>query len=325
MEINMKSLRALVIALLIPVAGWSQVSYTLPSTVMNLEVTAVKESYYAGPYARYAHQYLGIDVPLTDYCVTTITEIKVYSSLVADMNATYSLPWWRSRSSKFLALSAQGLVAFQQKEEAQDNKWSVVPAKELDGEVLYKAADPDSDFMASPIPWEVAPDKPIELLAKDAAEIILSARRERYNISIGNTDATYSGEALGAALEELKRLEEEYLPLFTGTKTVETQHGTYSVCPSTSRKEQHYPVFAISDTEGLVASGSESDTIYYLDFAIVLQSNPGIVPASPSNGKTLVHYRVPAICEVKLTGGHQVLFTTQLPVYQLGRDETCPL
>ncbi len=317
-------LRALVIALLIPVAGWSQVSYTLPSTVMNLEVTAVKESYFAGPYARYAHQYLGIDVTLADYCVTTITEIKAYSSLVADMNATYSIPSWRSRS-KFLALTSQGLVAFEDKGEAKDSKWSVVPGKELSGDVMYSAPDPDSDLLPTPIPWEVAPDKPIELLAKDAADIILSARRERYNISIGNTDATYSGEALAAALEELKKLEEEYLPLFTGTKTVEVQHSTFSICPSSSRKEQHYPAFAISDTEGLIASGTETDTIYYLDFTVVLQSSPGIIPASPSNGKTLIHYRVPAICDIKLTGGHQILFTTQLPVYQLGRELTCPL
>ncbi|MBO4434664.1 MAG: DUF4831 family protein [Bacteroidales bacterium] len=320
----MKALRTLLIALFIPVAAWSQVNYTLPATVVNLDVTAVKENYYAGPYARFARQYLGIDVPLTDYCVTTITEIKVYSSLVADMSATYSIPSWRPRS-KFLALTSQGLVAFEKKEEARSNKWSVVAGKQLEGDVLYSAAQPDSDLMSTPIPWEVAPDKPVEILAKDAAEIILSARRERYNISIGNTDATYSGEALQAALEELKRLEEEYLPLFTGSKTVEIQHGFYSICPLTSRKEQVYPAFAISDTEGLVESGAETDTVYNLEFYVSLASYPGLIPATPQKGKTIVHYRVPAICSVKLTGGHQVLFTTQLPVYQLGRELTCPL
>ncbi|MBO7071524.1 MAG: DUF4831 family protein, partial [Bacteroidales bacterium] len=106
----MKSLKALVIALFVPVAAWSQVTYTLPATEINLEVTAVKESYIAGPYAQYARQYLGIDVPVSDYCVTTITEIKVYDSLIADMSATYTLPTWRSKS-KVLALTAQGLIA----------------------------------------------------------------------------------------------------------------------------------------------------------------------------------------------------------------------
>jgi len=319
----MKSLKALVIALFVPVAAWSQVTYTLPATEINLEVTAVKESYIAGPYAQYARQYLGIDVPVSDYCVTTITEIKVYDSLIADMSATYTLPTWRSKS-KVLALTAQGLIAFKDTKEAEDNTWSVVAGKAEDGAVLYKAPAPESELMLTPIPWEVAPDKPMELLAKDAAEIILSARRERYNISIGNTDATFSGEAMGAAIAELKRLEEEYLPLFIGTRTVEEQHGKYTVYPQPSRKEHHYPVFAISDTEGLVSVGTEDDEIFYIDLYISPSAFPGIVPALPESNKPVIHYRVPILCAVSLTNGHQVLFNTQFPVYQLGQEETCP-
>ena len=322
MEMNMKTIRALIIALLVPVSAWSQVTYNLPATVVNLDVTAVKETYTAGPYARYAKQYLGIDVPTSDYCKTTITEIKVFNSLVADMSATYTTSSW-GRRSKFLALTSQGLVAFEKKEEALENDWSVVPSKLAEGEVLYSVKQP-SARISIPIPREVAPGKPVEILAKDAAEIILSARRERYNITIGNTDATFSGESLGAALAELTRLEEEYLPLFVGTKTVEEQHGFYSVCPVAARKEHHYPAFAISETEGLISSGTDSDQVFYLDFTVGLMSNPGIIPLANDSGKRPIHYRVPAICDIKLTGEDTVLFSTQLPVYQLGREVTCP-
>ena len=37
-------------------------SYSLPATSLVLEVEAVQENFYAGPYARYASKYLGIDV-----------------------------------------------------------------------------------------------------------------------------------------------------------------------------------------------------------------------------------------------------------------------
>lgn len=47
--------------------------------------------------------------------------------------------------------------------------------------------------------------------------MILSLRQQRINIITGNTDATFSGDALRAAVEEIGRLEEEYMSLFTGT------------------------------------------------------------------------------------------------------------
>lgn len=319
----MKSLRALIIALFIPVAAWSQVTYTLPATEFSIEVSAVKENYIAGPYARYARQYLGIDVPLTDYSVTTITEVRWGTSLVADMTATYTLPFWRSKS-KFLALTAQGLVAFKDNSDAEKNVWAAVQGKADDGKVMYQSPVPESEIMHNPIPWEVDPEKSVEDMAKDAAEIILSARRERYNISIGNTDATFSGEALGAALAELQKLEDEYLPLFTGSRTVEEQQGSYTVYPLTSRIEHHYPVFAISETEGLIPAGTGYDDIFYLDLYISPSSFPGIMPAQAVGNKPVIHYRVPVLCSVTLTDGHNILFNTQCPVYQLGHEETCP-
>lgn len=316
-------LRALVIALLIPAAAWSQVSYNLPSTVVNVEVSTVKESYTAGPYARFAQQFLGIDVPMTDYCITTITEVKAYTSLVADLSSTYTLSSW-NKNNKFLALTTQGLIAFQEKEEAEKSSWFVVQPKEQEGTVLYSAAVPESDVIPAPIPWDVDPGKSVEELAKDAAGIILAARRERYNIAIGNTDATFSGEALGHALEELKRLEDEYLPLFVGTKIIEEQHGVYTVCPSSARKDHHYPVFAISDSEGLVPAGVEEDEVFYLDLYIAPSAFPGIIPAAPESNKPVIHYRIPVLCAAKLASEHQVLFNTQFPIYQLGREETLP-
>ena len=325
MEIDMnKSLRALIIALFLPAVMDAQVTYFLPATGVEVEVTAVKEYYVAGPYARFARKYLGIEVPVVDYSVTTITEIKLTTTCMADMSSPcYTLPTWRSKD-KFLALTTQGLVSFEDKEEASGNKWLGNPST-AEAEVLYSAPAPDASYSAGPIPWEVAPDKPQEYLAKDAAEIILAARRERYNIAIGNTDATFSGESLGAALGELDRIENQYLPLFTGYKTLETQHITVSVLPLSSKKDQRYPLFAVSPEEGLIATGGSEDTVYYLDIVKVLSSDPGIVPATgKEESKNIIHYRVPAVCDLKLTDGENVLFTKRTAVYQLGREFTCP-
>lgn len=313
--------RALLLALLIPVAAHSQVTYSLPATAVTLEVTAVKESFVAGPYAKYAKQYLGIEVSSQNYSRTTVTEIKLSHSLVADMTSTFTTSSWK-KGSKFLALTSQGLVAFEDAATEANTNWLVIPAEPAQGEVVFTAPVPGNGI-EFPIPWEVAPNKPMEYLAKDAAEIILSARRERYNITIGNTDATFSGESLGAALEELQRLEDEYLPLFVGKKTVTVQHGSFSVCPSASRSKQHYPAFAVSDEAGLLPNTNSGGTVYYLDFTSSILSSSGIVPVGSGQGSA-IHYRVPAICDVTLSLDGNILSSSSVPVYQLGRELTMP-
>jgi len=320
MEIMMMKTRALLLALLITVAAQAQVTYSLPATAVTLEVTAVQETYVAGPYAKYAKQYLGIDVPMQDCCTTTVTEIKLSHALVADPSSTYTISSWKG-DSKFLALTSQGLVAFENASEASGSKWFVIPPSAPQGDVAYSNPAPSS-AIEIPIPWEVAPNKPAEYLAKDAAEVILAARRERYNITIGNTDATFSGESLGAALEELRRLEEEYLPLFTGKKTETVIHRSFTVCPDASRRNQHYPVFAVSDEGGLLPSSSDG-TVYYLDFSSELLST-GAVPTG-GDQKNTVHYRVPSVCQVTLsTDDGGAIYSTRIPVYQLGRELTMP-
>ena len=59
-------------------------TYCLPMTTVSMEVTAVQENFYAGPYAKYAEKYLGINVRSTDASTFTITEIneKLYENYI---------------------------------------------------------------------------------------------------------------------------------------------------------------------------------------------------------------------------------------------------
>ena len=52
-------------------------SYSLPSTVLVLEVEAVRTNFYAGPYAEYAEKYLGITVPQEDSQTYQLKSIKM--------------------------------------------------------------------------------------------------------------------------------------------------------------------------------------------------------------------------------------------------------
>ena len=50
------------------------VSYALPQTTITMEVEAVREYFYAGPYAKYAEKYLGVQARQADQTTCTLKE-----------------------------------------------------------------------------------------------------------------------------------------------------------------------------------------------------------------------------------------------------------
>lgn len=308
------------------------VTYSLPQTTLTVEVDAVQESFFAGPYAPFARKYLGIQVRQDDYARASIREVRLVSRLEADPETRFAIDLKNGGEDRFLKLTSLGLVSLPSRAEAEPAVWRFDPQPSADFGSLgattttqrevrttWKEVRTDSTFTRIPVQETFEVERTPEMKAKEAADLILKARRERFNISTGNTDATFSGEALGAALAELDRIEKEYLILFTGYTVTREQHGSFDVVPSASARNQQYPAFRLSDRDGLVQSGA--GTACYIEFEPVEVAE---VPGA-KDMKNAVHYRVPAVCIVRLTTGGKTLCETRVPVYQLGRESTLPL
>ena len=324
---------ALGLILAVPAIAQAQtVSYSLPQTTVTVEVDAVQESFFAGPYAPYAKRFLGIDVREQDASRSYVKEVRLVTRTEADPKARFSIDT-KGAEDRFLALSAQGLVSFQDKLEAGDLVWRFNPRPEADfgtrgvtsqtrteTRVVWKEVETDTAFVRVPVEEAYQVQKTLEMKAQEAADMILKARRERFNISTGNTDATFSGEALGAALAELDRVEQEYLTLFTGYTVTREQNGSFDIIPSAEDRIYRYTAFRLSNRDGLIPDGP--GTVYYLEFEPDQVTDPA---ASSRDSRNAVHYRIPAVCNVKLTSGGKTLFQSRIPVYQLGVESTYPI
>ena len=306
------------------------VTYSLPQTTVTVEVDAVQESFFAGPYAPYAKRFLGIDVRETDASRSYVKEVRLVTRVEADPQARFSVDT-KGVEDRFLALSSQGLVSFQDKLEAGDLVWRFNPQPEADfgtrgvtsqtrteTRTIWKEVETDTAFVRMPVEETYEVQKTPEMKAREAADVILKARKERFNISTGNTDATFSGEALGAALAELDRVEKEYLTLFTGYTVSREQSGSFDIVPSGSTRK--YSAFRLNGKEGLVTDGP--GTVYSLEFAPEEVSDP---QTALRDTKNVVHYRIPAVCHVRLTTEGKTLFESRIPVYQLGPEVLYPL
>jgi hypothetical protein len=313
-------------------------TYCLPSTVINLEVEAMQEKFYAGPYAKFAEKYLGIKVRQKDETSYQLVQVNLTPAVEPDQSARHQLFVDKGKiDASFLKLSSAGLVSFSDAAAGGETKWRF-PARTTgdfsdkgvssnltsEATVLYKNDRKESEYNKVSVQQNMIVAKTPEQKAAETAEMILDLRKQRLQIVTGDTDATYSGEAMAAAIDELTRLEKEYLTLFTGYSETQMQKMNFEVIPDSERESQRYIAFRLSDTAGLVPADNLSGKPVVLE--IIPQEIVSVEePVASKKPSVLAYYRIPAVCTVKLIEGVNVLLQTRVPVYQLGVTSSLPV
>lgn len=315
-------------------------TYSLPSTTITLEVEAVQEKFYAGPYARFAEKYLGIKARQKDETTFSLTQIRMLPVLEADQGRRYSVNVKKGQmDGTFLKLAAGGFVSFSDATSGEGALWRFATdgkgdftdkgiSSNLTSEsaTLYRSDRKESAYDKVSVQQSMLVEKPLEQRAAETAQMILKLRRQRLQIVTGDTDATYSGEAMGAAIDEITRLEKEYMTLFAGYSDFQTQEMRFEVIPEAGRESQIYVAFRISDTAGLVPADNLSGKPVVMEIIPQGISSPAIADADLKNRKeALVYYRIPSMCTVKLLDGVNLLMQSRMPVFQLGRESSVPV
>lgn len=310
------------------------VDYCLPQTTLSIKVEAVREQFYAGPYAVYAEKLLGIKVPDEDRQSIQITSVCLTPYVEADLSKSYSLPY--QYADEVLKFTSAGLMSVSDETFSTPAQWRFPTPTEKDfkdkgvtsaltsqSSVLY--ASGEADFSRISVRQDVLVKKTESQKAAETAKKILEIRDMRYRITVGDTDATYSGEAMGAAINELTRLEKEYMSLFVGYTVRQKQSMTFELIPSRNEENQIYVAFRVSDAEGLLPADNISGRPVVMEIDGLKAAPEEQRPSKHSNKEIRLYYRVPAVCTVKISDGLKLLMQTRVPVYQFGEDKVCTL
>ena len=314
-------------------------TYSLPSTAIVLEVEAVQEKFYAGPYAAYAEKYLGIKARQKDETTFQLTGIKMTPLLEADQSRRYTLNVKKGQiNGTFLKLSSVGLISFSDAKFGDESVWrfptdgqgnfngmGVSSNLTSEAAVLYRNDRKDSFYDRVSVKQDMLVEKSVEQRAAETAEMILKLRKQRLQIVTGDTDATYSGEAMGAAITEITRLEEEYMMLFAGYTESQTQKMRFEVVPQADKEDQIYVAFRLSDTAGLVPADNLSGKPVIMEITPQEFSVPVVDVEDKNKKEVLAYYRIPAICTVRLMDGANLLLQSRMPIYQLGQESSLPV
>ena len=260
-----------------------------------------------------------------------MTNIKVIPLIEADQTARFIVDPAKS-STAFLQLTAQGLVSMGNSV-GEPTDWRFTTESKADfsdkglssnltseSTTLYRNVKKQSNFNKVAVQQNMVVTKSLDEKAREAADMIFNLRTKRVEIITGDTDASYTGEAMGAALEEITRLEKEYLSLFTGYSETKVQKMHYDILPEMDKNM--YIAFRVSQTAGLVPADDMSGKPYMLSLEPQTIS-PAFSEAKPKGD--VAYYRIPAICDLKISDGADILLQNRVPVYQFGIQSSFPI
>jgi hypothetical protein len=311
--------------------------YSLPQTALDVTVEADETEILPGPYRQYAAKYLGIqDVTSKPEYSWTLTRVNVSTHMETDPDFVFAargsfqpdvFPGLVKliKDSMILDLSRnpQKLVTYNNVPEKTPEPYftdlSIKRNFEVEKNVEVSLVMPDSSSVSRPSNKKALKEKTLEQKAEEAANFLIKLKKRRFRMVSGLNDSTPQGEAMTAALLELSRLEEAYLSLFTGKRTVYHHQRNYHYTPAIGKKTDRIVLFRFSDTEGFLDARETRGTPVLFDFAATSKTKGLEQSASFAHlDENMILYRIPDLVNIKLIYGEDVLSEALFPVFQSG-------
>ncbi|MDD2196819.1 MAG: DUF4831 family protein [Bacteroidales bacterium] len=314
--------------------------YTLPSTNLLVTVTAEHRVYIPGPYSQYAKKYLGIDNVLSQANNEwSMVSFGISEGSVPDMEALFVVEMNSASSIGYLTLSNKGLVIPIHKAQFQSNSSLNNPSNsELYADLYtdlshtpfiasertthYSRTFQDSTFVRVPVHKDIFIEKSAEDKAREAASFIFSLRKRRFELISGDADFIAEGSAVKEVFDEISRLEQEYLSLFTGKHFVKQQVHEVDFLP-VKQDNGRAILFRFSRTKGVLSASDLSGSPVLIEVSSDSNwKNIGILNSLSleidKQKRDAFYYRMPVPAKVKISDSKGELYSKIVSLYQFG-------
>jgi hypothetical protein len=187
----------------------------------------------------------------------------------------------------------------------------------------------DSAIIKVPVQETVKSKKSEEEMARLTADFITKIKNQRYELVAGLYEAFPEGRSLEASIRELYDVETRYVRLFTGVKADTSYTFRFFFTPESNIVMPFTKVLCYFDHEnGLTPilprqqysnNNRNQQLRIELDYASYQPLiNQKTLPGGPV-------YRIPALCNFLILHGDKPLFSSKIPVNQLGSVYQLPV
>lgn len=338
----------------------NQLFYALPRNTLRIQVEIERTTQFEGPYSQYASKYLGISegVIFNDDEYYKISQVKFHRLSQPDSLNYYSVTVGGFSGFPMLQLNSDGVIVgcnlpyqvegyntefcplLNPEPESEDFIYTDLGVKPFiyeKSETLYKMVETDSTPTKVPYTESKLVQTTEEMNAEEAAAFVRKLRKRRLKLIAGIKDevADVDGDAIDDMIEELKRIEAEYISLFIG-KTVEKKFTYYfDFNPDSQSSAEQQIVGWFSKKKGMIVGKPEVRKNDYKPL-VVESSVIGKIPQTkiqvmdqnqktPTPIKYGLYYRIPGRIDVVLTYSDMVLAKQEWEIAQKGQVLPLPV
>ncbi len=299
--------------------------YYLPKTQLNIKLKVLKTNYYKGPFSDYAKMYLGIEnkVLKQNKEEYKIIGIDIKPVIINDDSSCYSVKLPKGQFITYIENSnvlgginePNNINNKMLQSEKHFSNDIVIPFKDRTvkplvaekSDTTWKTVLIDSVFKRIPkISKAIAP-RTIKEQAYLASKFILKIRKRRLRVLTGMDEKYPDGKAMKLILKELKRLEENYLRLFTGYAISDTAEYVFNFIPTLDNKNEVLAYF--SKQKGILKNEGN-------ELKVNIKFNP-LINSRIEQAKGII-YKIPAASTIEILKNNEILKTQVVPIYQYG-------
>ena len=326
-------------------AGNEGIIYALPRTLIQVDVTVEQKELLAGPLRNYAEEYMGITNFISENGFEySMNDIKLIPVSEPDPEQYYFITQVEKTSREtwqtIMTLNGHGMItSLVAANEGQAGAANGLSSSLGDDEVmalfskyadlnLYAKVDTivrtiniDTITIENYTFKTTMTDKPLEVKAREVADMIHRIREGRYNLLIGYQEVNYSEGALKFMNEELLKLEEEYLRLFTGAVVKSNLTYSFIFLPGPENSGSSVPIFHLSEATGIAEGSGDGEQGMIL---VESHGNASAISSGEANSGAGLVYRIPEEAEVKLIYNGNTVAQIHTAISQFGRVASLP-
>ena len=288
--------------------------YSLPKTVLNIQISSERITETPGEFYPYSERYLAttnvITAPKTYYRLRGIT---ITPQTKPDSKRTFKITPVKKSLTTRITVNDKGILCGINVPPVDVPE--IVPPFNLEkaNQTSIKLLPLEEEYMMAGSTVK---------MAEGVAKQIYSIREGRLDLLAGQADTMpKDGESMKLMLEQMDRREQELTQLFTGKTTVEALTKTITYAPDSASNAE--VVFRFSAFNGLSSKEDLSGTPYYIS----VKYNPiETLPAKKKKEKGEQVFSVlPVKAKITVEEGSNVIYNEVMDIPQLGILVPIPL
>ncbi|MCF8307811.1 MAG: DUF4831 family protein [Bacteroidales bacterium] len=323
--------------------------YSLPQTIVHVDLKVKKEAFYAGPLADYADDFLGeSDVQTNDKTTYSITEITLTTSTQPDPEQFFFVEFTPEELDEsrrlIMALDEAGLLegfnTAPEKEEKKKRKSIVTTdAADTDKSELFdfqavnaRKEVKDTTIRMITVDTSVKKDisvttrwqnKTKEEMARDAAQRIQKIHQDRYYLAIGYQETPYEEGTIKYMDKQLEKRQDEYRALFTGKTVTSFEEFSFEWIPESGTKNTTQKTLCKFSLHSGIRQPNSS-----IGRPLILQAENERTTQNIEKHATKImntnkekkglHYRVPDFARVSLRLDEEAMISRRMRINQFG-------